>query len=285
MAARKLNSMPPPLEVIMRRPIGRLSSPVQQLVRTLLKPLAGIINLILLLIPTIRLVSSRVQVEKQQMIRGIRWFMPTEPVEESIMREPLVRCLVRVWLLKTCPIVDRVLLKPFLMVVIRMPVLVRAATRSLRIREIPFLGQKMATVAFGVLVKLVSVVPLALLEAVARTTTPLLVPLLVGAARVTKCGRTRSVMLPNVEAGLPNSLSMQLLFRGPSGATCLLDYRLLQVLVTYRLSLLVAKLGSSVFSILVVTRRHDPFGREVMLIPAPFNVLEMNRLLLLVTFP
>lgn len=89
-----------------------------------------------------------------------------------------------------------------------MPLFLRADTRRPRMWSIPFLGQKMATFAFGVLVKLVSVVPLALFDAVAMTTT-CLVLLLPVEAWVTRWGSTRRVMLPKVSAGLLKSLTIQ----------------------------------------------------------------------------
>lgn len=81
----------------------------------------------------------------------------------------------------------------------------RASTRSPRTGEMLLLGQKIRTPAPLILPKFLSVVPFALLEAVIRTiTAPLLVAPRVEIA--TKQGKSRSVTLPNVYAGLRYSL-------------------------------------------------------------------------------
>ncbi len=95
------------------------------------------------------------------------------------------------------PMLARVLLKPLWTVYIRIPLFLRATTRRCRTLSMLLRGQNIKTLALGVLPKFLSVVPLALLEAVIRTITPLLgvVP------RIDICtrrGKTRRVTLPKV---------------------------------------------------------------------------------------
>lgn len=180
-----------------------------------------------LLVVTVFRPITRLQVQMQQIIRGTRWLTPTEPVEEN-RNFVVLKCVVKLVPLNTPPMPARVLLKPLLTVIIEAPLFPRAITRPLRTVSMLPPGQNMTTCAPGILVNLLSVVPLALLEAVARTMTlPASLPPPVEAA--TKQGRTERVTLPKVTAGLRNNLRQRPLLVPINGMTSELLNPLLQV--------------------------------------------------------
>lgn len=235
--------------------MGRLSPPVNYFVRTLLKPFAGMSKPTPLLIETPLLPMSPLQVQKQHMTRGKSCLTPTEPVEENRQFVP-VTALVSLPLPKSPPMPARVMLKPLATLMMRAPPFARASTRPLRTVSMLLPGQKMTTRARGMLVNLVTVVPLALFDAVAKTMTlPLELPPPVVMA--TKRGRSRKVMLPKVTAGLRKSLRQVPLVRQLIGVTLRALYRLLHVPLTYECSLLLAQLEKSRCRTPHVKLRHD----------------------------